>query len=472
MKDTYTHEQTDTEHFLQDLLKAKLNMIDIAANDIINRDMAEFIRDQYFFMPKNGREVLYKEGRFGGLLESSWEGVKQEAAAQFGVGTTYKSELFHKLGGEPKVRHVVLHLENQEFQPNKPRIFQRGTSLILNRWKAPEVAYNGAGLPPEGFMAPWNELMERWFPDREQRQYFEQWLAVIVVEPERQITGTPVLRSDMGTGKDMFADEVLTPLIGEGNFKNASIDQITEKHAEEIKFSSLVVINELEKARSRKTANELKRITEGGTTQVNPKGMSPYRMQSFTNFIIYSNKDNPLFIEEGDRRYWVPERLVHKVSKEETAEFIRERFIKWISFGGLQALRNKLECMVRDGLVDYDLFSAAPDTPQKYAITHVDMKPDYKERLMGELEYLRGTQFSFASVFELECVQKGHLNTTDVREALREAGFDNRKRDGKMKWVYVGDGKKPDQPRDPFESKFKHDRESTQLLAQEQTRCH
>ena len=450
-RNTMEIQDTDTEHFLHNLLKVKMNMIDIAADDTLSRNMAEFIRDQYFFMPKGGREVLLKEGRFGSLLESTWEGVQQEVALRFGVGRTYQSKLFKIVKGEPLVKPVILHLANQEFQPNKARIFQSGTSLILNRWCEPQVVYNGKGMPTEEWMEPWDEFLERWFPDREQRQYFEQWLAVTVVEPERNITGVPVLRSDQGTGKDMFADEVLTPLVGEGNFKNASIDQITEKHAEEIKFSSLVVINELEKARSRKTANELKRITEGGTTQVNPKGMSPYRMQSFTNFIIYSNKDNPLFIEEGDRRYWVPERLVHKVSAEETAEFIRERFVKWVLVGGLQMLRNKLECMVRDGLIDYDLFLKAPDTPQKAAITHVDMKPDHQERFVIEIEHMRGEWLHFTDIMEMDCV-RGKLNQTEVREILKSQGWaSNKKREGKKYWTYVDDPSKAySTVRDPF----------------------
>jgi len=127
---------------------------------------------------------------------------------------------------------------------------------------------------------------------------------------------------------------------------------------------------------------------------------------------------------------------------------------------------------VRDGLIDYELFKKAPDTPQKYAITHVDMKPDYRDAMMTELEYLRGTQFAFKDIFEMECVQKGHLNTTDVRSALREAGFDNRKRDGKMKWVYVGDGKRPQRPQDPFGDKFNIDLESSAVSAREGKECH
>jgi hypothetical protein len=424
----------DAKPFLQGRLEYQMSKIGIQTEDQTTKQMARFISEQYFYVTKGGREILLKEGRFGAMVETNWDGVQQDLALRFGVGVAYKSKLFSYLGnGDPRAKPLVLHIANQEYKPNQPRLYQKKGDLVLNRWSVPEVSYKEDIECNEEDLAPWLEMLERMFPKEEQRKYFEEWIAMTIVKPEINIAVCPLLRSDAGTGKDFLANEIFSPLVGEANFKNGNFEQITATHAEEIRYSTLVVINELYHGKTKKSADKLKAIVSDPTQQINPKMMTPFRMDVCTSYIIYSNSDNPLFLEDGDRRYWVPQRLKHKVDVYETADFLNDVLYPWLKTGGLHKIRARLQ-RISEGLPD-NHFKAAPVTPEKEQITHLDMKPSHKERFSEELARFHGTQLSLSDVLEWDTV-KGRLNQSDVRQLLKEGGFVNKRRNGVMKWIY------------------------------------
>ena len=414
------------EKFLEERLNDRILALGVSEYE----DIAKYVFDKYFYLPSGGREILFKESRFGGLVEVDWQAVEQDAQLRFSIGRVKKSKMFRRIeGGDIFAKSLALHMSNQEYQPNQPKIFSRDSELIFNRWTGPKVP-----LTEEGDISPWEELLARWFSDEDQRNYFEQWLAMTVVYPERHIVGVPLIRSAQGTGKDFVANEILSPLVGESNFKNANLSQITATHADEIKFSTLVVINELYEGRSKKTADRLKSIVDARVAQVNPKGLPMFRTEVFTNFIVFSNSDNPLFIEEGDRRYWIPDKLQHKVSVNETAQYLSEVLAPWLALGGLSLIRGRLQKVAEEA--SPEVFRAAPMTDAKEQLTHQDLKPSYKEYLSDELKDSRGTPLRFVDILEWNCV-KGRLNTSEVREHLKTEGWVNRKRDRSMKWVYL-----------------------------------
>ena len=68
--------------------------------------------------------------------------------------------------------------------------------------------------------------------------------------------------------------------------------------------------------------------------------MAQYRFEANFNVLISSNDDVPLYIEEGDRRFWI--RTTQRRAKE-TARFISQELITWLKDeSGLQ-IRNFLE---------------------------------------------------------------------------------------------------------------------------------
>ena len=78
----------------------------------------------------------------------------------------------------------------------------------------------------------------------------------------------------------------------------------------------LVNINELEYVDSQKGENQFKSLITDNTITINPKGQKPICVKSHHHIIVTTNKENPLPIEKGNRRY-----LVVKSSSEKCKDF-------------------------------------------------------------------------------------------------------------------------------------------------------
>jgi len=396
--------------------------------------MARFLCETYFHMPSNGRALIFKEGNFGQMIEVSWQVIEQEFQMLYGRERTFNSKLFSRDDkGDFAAKHLLFHIANQEYRPLAPHLFETGGALVLNRWK-PSGFRSDVHTNTIKDLSPWEELLERLFPIPEQRQYFEEWLAVTVIRPDIQIPVCPLIRSDQGTGKDFFANEVLGPLVGKANYKNGSLEQITATHADEIRFSTVIVINEMYKGKSKTTANRLKEILTGRTAQINPKGLPAFRMEVFSNFIIFSNSDDPVFIEEGDRRYWVPQRMVHPFNVDETNGFLQKTLLPWLKTDGLQAIWQRLYDIANR--LPENHFAKAPDTEEKEEITHVNMKPTWKEELQADLEQARGYWYSLDEIKDWRCA-KNKLSQPEIVAILRQEGWDWRRKPEGRRWGYL-----------------------------------
>ncbi len=123
----------------------------------------------------------------------------------------------------------------------------------------------------------------------------------------------------------------------------------------------------------------------------------------------------------GDRRYWVPEYIDHKKSKEETAAFLAT-FSVWLDAGGLQELRDWFELVV----CEERMFRTAPDTEAKTEITTRDKTADYQVELQDFLEPRKGG-FVF-SVTQIQADRFRYLAERDIAAVLREMGFIEKRR--------------------------------------------
>jgi hypothetical protein len=390
-----------------------------------DKAIAQYVNRRYFSQVSGGRLLLWRLGQFGDVVEVAIESIKMDCDITFGSGYVRDSNWFKSNGRDTCWIHkVILPIAHVAYRPNAPKLFKRGDFIYLNKFQPPTIKYlPKAGLPNEDL---WSEFLARWFNKLDQREYFEKWLAVTVVNPERQIPVTPILRSEHGTGKNFLVDQIISNLCGHSNVKTADLTQLFAVHADEIYSSVLTCVSEIEAGGNEKAARKLKSIVSDTTVQVNPKGLAAYRTEVFANFIFFSNKEDPIFLEPGDRRYWIPEFLTHCDTKFETADWITNTFKPWLQKGGLQLIRNRLEEVARK--VPDDFFSIAQDTIEKDELKHQDVKPDYLMKLVSYLEHAREKEIYVGDLLDLQTVKVGKLTKHDITKALRQAGYKNRKR--------------------------------------------
>lgn len=231
---------------------------------------------------------------------------------------------------------------------------------LLNLWQPPMLQPSGQKVTREQG-APFLEFLTRWFPDNEERAYFTRWMAWTVRYPHRRIIVSPLLRSDQGTGKGFFVECLMTGLLGKKSVANTGLKSVVGDFNEVLEGKTFIVIDELYR-NGETTANTLKTIQGGGTFTLNRKHQPIVTVDNFINFVITSNDLVPLDLEAGDRRFWVPAFIKHKVDVNDTSRFINGELRPWLEAGGFQVVRDYLEMI---DLSDFYPTNPAPMTQSK-----------------------------------------------------------------------------------------------------------
>ena len=136
-------------------------------------------------------------------------------------------------------------------------------------------------------------------------KYFISWISKMIQQPEIKLT-CMVFISQQGAGKGTLL-HLFSLMLGKtkvfettdpardvwGNFNDLMTDAF------------LVNINELEYTDAKNGDSKLKALVTDPDITINPKGQKPIRVKSHHHFIITTNKENPIPVEKGNRRFVV-----------------------------------------------------------------------------------------------------------------------------------------------------------------------
>lgn len=114
-----------------------------------------------------------------------------------------------------------------------------------------------------------------------------------------------------GTGKPIIIDEFLIPFIfGEDKcISVAGIDKLTQEHNSTLGGQIFISINELLFIYMNKVAQfeVLKTLISGKDITIEPKNVDPHKIKNYTRLFLCTKNDMSLYLQEGDRRYFVLE---------------------------------------------------------------------------------------------------------------------------------------------------------------------
>lgn len=138
-------------------------------------------------------------------------------------------------------------------------------------------------------------------------KYIISWVAYLIQNPGKKTKTCLILIGKHGVGKTIFTD-IISKLFGEYAHPNISdVDLIAGKFNTELENKILIVLNEfnirdkmVDKISIR---NKMKTYITDELVTINRKNVNPYKVENVSNFIIVTNDKNPIWIEEGDRRY-------------------------------------------------------------------------------------------------------------------------------------------------------------------------
>ena len=344
-------------------------------------------------------------------------------------------KLVEAMGSETPVMII-----SDTYRPNRPRLFSVRGAFYHNRWIASRVSPSGDNK--KGRPALYQEFLDRFFPDIEQQDFFDYWCAQLVAYPDEPTVTVIVLRGENGTGKNFWFDHVMARLIGVSNYRSLALKQIKGEFTGHAKMSTLMFLDE-GKDKSPATYDLLKRMSTETFTQVNEKYEKQWTLEPFYRIVHASNHEAPFLIDDGDRRFWVPDWQTFKLIRESKTSDLREareehrqfivRFAKWLDEkGGLQELCDYYHSVPFD---PDRLRADAPLTKDRSKLVRHNVE---EERIALLKDYLKNHRDHRVSPTLLQGKKEfRHLTIAAIKDVLTKEGWFVAQRRGR----YERDGK-------------------------------
>ena len=236
----------------------------------------------------------------------------------------------------------------------------------------------GKVRPRKGDIKPWLKFLERLIPDKEEREFLEDWLATLLARPQNRPGCAVLLYSIMhGTGKGTLMD-IIDPIVGPHNCSYPSADEMVESQFNSwLAYKTLVHCPEIYQGHSWKAANSLKAAITDKKARFNEKHEVRREIPASAWFLLNSNSSLALKLEHSDRRWFVPGVSEIFYTKEEAAK-LRE----WADKGG--------RCAIFYWAMNYEKITGrcyltpgtkAPDTARKRQMIESSVEDDVQAAL-------------------------------------------------------------------------------------------
>jgi len=201
------------------------------------------------------------------------------------------------------------------YAPGKPKAFD-------STWNA----WEGWGVEPvKGNIEPWFELLDQIFKgDVESRTWFERWCAYPIQFPGTKLyTACMLWGRHKGTGKTLVA-YTLMGIYGRNaiEIKNKDLRGGFNSWAENRQF---VYGDEIAGREARVDSEWLKGLITETNVRINAKFMPEYVVPDCMNYFFSANGPDSLFVEDGDRRYFV-----HEVTMRPLERSFYNRYDAWL----------------------------------------------------------------------------------------------------------------------------------------------
>lgn len=229
-------------------------------------------------------------------------------------------------------------------------------------------------------------LLKELMAEEEHILHLLDWMAHLVQFPGVQIRHAPCIQGGHGAGKTTIS-RYLTAALGKANTKQVDTKVISTNFNDWSTGAVLVTIEEIwaQNQSKAETMNALKPLLTNEEVALHRKGRDVVKVSNITNYIAYTNKHNALYLEEGDRRWWV---VKSKVQTKRQVLRLNAKVVAGMPFFEYQDMVIKKHAgAIRHFLLTYEIRSSfdpngpAPDTPWRH-----QMVESSKNALQREIE--------------------------------------------------------------------------------------
>lgn len=213
------------------------------------------------------------------------------------------SDLYlHRLKKDPAttvLRSTLLtKAEGLTYSPNDPLLLEKDGKLWINTWRG------GGVIPVSGDVAPFLEHMAYLIDNEAALRHVLDWLAHCLQRPKIRINHAILLQGPQGIGKT-FVAQLMEPVLGAANVNYVSTADLIGSFNSWLAHRQLVVIEELMASNRLETANLIEPYLTQESVLINEKHIPKHTVPNLANFIIFTNHRNSIYLEDGDRRFFV-----------------------------------------------------------------------------------------------------------------------------------------------------------------------
>ena len=186
------------------------------------------------------------------------------------------------------------------FDPQEKKKFSIGGTVYVNSY-VPFVIE-----PVPGDTAWLDEFFEYIAPDPHIRKYLLQWIAHNIRYPGVKIMTAILIYGVEGTGKGTVY-QLIKAMLGKEYVKQVREEQFKDKFTEHLYKRIVLCIDEIKVDYSNRVSmmNKLKNLITEDEFTVDMKGMRPFETKNVVNFLLLTNHDNAITINERSRRFFV-----------------------------------------------------------------------------------------------------------------------------------------------------------------------
>ncbi len=158
----------------------------------------------------------------------------------------------------------------------------------------------------KGTIAPWEKLFQHVFSalNSDHQLWVKQWLAYPIQKPGTKLsTALLVWSRQQGNGKTMFG-QTMRAIYGK-NYGTVTNTQLAGQFSEWAKDKQFIVGDEISLGDKRGLANTLKDMITREQFTMNIKNRKTYPVDDCINYYFTSQKEDALYIESADRRFFI-----------------------------------------------------------------------------------------------------------------------------------------------------------------------
>lgn len=141
--------------------------------------------------------------------------------------------------------------------------------------------------------------------DDETFEHWLNWLAVIFQHKTKPKTAW-IWQGTQGTGKGLIVAHILTPLLGANYVAQKRASELEEKYTGWLEKALIAFVDEIQVSASQRKeliSGDLRSFITEDVITIRHMNRAAVQTRNFTGFILSTNKNDPVMIDNSDRRY-------------------------------------------------------------------------------------------------------------------------------------------------------------------------